>query len=60
MNFGGDIMNKNLEIELSERTRGKGVGFDRIRRITGYLVGGMERWGDGKKAEEHDRVSHKV
>ncbi|NLE69747.1 MAG: hypothetical protein GX611_06120, partial [Clostridiales bacterium] len=28
------------------------------RRITGYLVGTMDRWGDGKRAEEHDRVKH--
>ena len=32
--------------------------FDRIRRITGYLVGGMERWNDAKTAEERDRVKH--
>lgn len=32
--------------------------FQRIRRITGYLVGGMERWNDGKFSEEHDRVKH--
>lgn len=54
------MMNKNLEIEMSERLKGKGVGFVRIRRITGYIVDGMERWGDGKKAEEHDRVRHTV
>ena len=32
--------------------------FQRIRRITGYLVGDMSRWNDGKFAEEHDRVKH--
>lgn len=32
--------------------------FQRIRRITGYLVGDMKRWGDAKRAEEHDRVKH--
>lgn len=37
---------------------GKGVPFERIRRITGYLVGTMEKWNDAKKAEEHDRVKH--
>lgn len=37
---------------------GKGVGFERIRRITGYLVGTMDKWNDAKKAEEHDRVKH--
>lgn len=34
------------------------VPFDRIRRITGYLVGNMTRWNDGKRAEEADRVKH--
>lgn len=38
--------------------KGKGVGFERIRRITGYLVGTVERFNDGKKAEEKDRVKH--
>ena len=37
---------------------GKGVGFERIRRITGYLVGTMAQWNDAKKAEERDRVKH--
>lgn len=37
---------------------GKGVKFERIRRITGYLVGTVDRFNDGKKAEEHDRVKH--
>lgn len=32
--------------------------FDRIRRITGYLVGTLDRWNDAKKAEEKDRVKH--
>jgi ribonucleoside-triphosphate reductase len=36
------------------------MGFERIRRITGYLVGTMERWNDAKTAEEHDRVKHGV
>lgn len=34
------------------------VKFDRIRRITGYLVGNMDRWNNAKRAEEHDRVKH--
>ena len=37
---------------------GKDVKFERIRRITGYLVGTVERFNDGKEAEEHDRVKH--
>lgn len=32
--------------------------FERIRRITGYLVGSMESWNDAKTAEEHDRAKH--
>ena len=32
--------------------------FERIRRITGYLVGTIDRWNDAKRAEEHDRVKH--
>lgn len=34
------------------------VNFERIRRITGYLVGTMDRWNNGKRAEESDRVKH--
>lgn len=37
---------------------GKDIRFERIRRITGYLVGTMDKWNDAKKAEEHDRVKH--
>ena len=34
------------------------VKFERIRRITGYLVGTLERFNDAKRAEERDRVKH--
>ena len=37
---------------------GQGVKFERIRRITGYLVGTLDRWNNAKKAEERDRVKH--
>ncbi len=37
-----------------------GIGFERLRRITGYLVGSLERWNDAKKAEEKARVKHSV
>lgn len=37
---------------------GEGVGFERIRRITGYLVGTVDRFNNAKRAEEHDRVKH--
>ena len=38
-------------------TLGKGVDFERIRRITGYL-GTLDRFNNAKKAEEQDRVKH--
>lgn len=34
------------------------VKFERIRRITGYLVGTIDRWNNAKQAEEQDRVKH--
>ena len=37
---------------------GEGVRFERIRRITGYLVGTLERFNNAKKAEVKDRVKH--
>lgn len=39
-------------------TIGKDVGFDRIRRITGYLVGTVDRFNNAKRAEERDRIKH--
>ena len=39
---------------------GKGVKFERIRRITGYLVGSISRFNDAKRAEEKDRVKHSI
>ncbi len=43
---------------MSEKTVGEGVKFERIRRITGYLVGTTDRFNNGKRAEERDRVKH--
>ena len=37
---------------------GEGVKFDRIRRVTGYLVGTLDRFNNAKKAEVTDRVTH--
>lgn len=37
---------------------GEGIGFERIRRITGYLVGTVNRFNNSKKAEEKDRIKH--
>lgn len=41
-----------------ERAIGKGVKFQRIRRITGYLVGTTDRFNNAKQHEEKDRVKH--
>ena len=46
-------METNKEIKV-----GEGVKFERIRRITGYLVGTLERFNDAKYAEVKDRVTH--
>lgn len=43
---------------MTKNEIGRGVGFDRIRRITGYLVGTTARWNNAKRAEERDRVKH--
>ena len=45
-----DIKNKKMV--------GEGVKFERIRRITGYLVGTLDRFNNAKKAEVTDRVTH--
>jgi hypothetical protein len=37
---------------------GRGVRFCRIRRVTGYLVGTLDRFNNAKRAEERDRVKH--
>ena len=47
-----------MKEEKQEKLVGEGVGFDRIRSITGYLVGTVERFNNGKRAEERDRVKH--
>ena len=46
--------------EKAKKTKvvGEGVQFERIRRITGYLVGTLDRFNNAKKAEVTDRVTH--
>ena len=46
--------------EKTKRTKvvGEGVQFERIRRITGYLVGTLDRFNNAKKSEVSDRVTH--
>lgn len=51
--------NKNTNPQ-NEVMVGEGVGFERIRRITGYLVGTLDRFNDAKRAEESQRVKHEV
>lgn len=46
------------ECPRCHRTEDDGVRFERIRRITGYLVGTVERFNDAKRAEESERVKH--
>ena len=42
------------------RTEDEDVPFERIRRITGYLVGTLDRFNNAKKSEEHDRTKHNL
>ena len=51
------VITENIA-ETQDEKLGEGVGFERIRRITGYLVGTMDKWNDAKRAEERDRVKH--
>ncbi|MBQ9903009.1 MAG: hypothetical protein IJM51_11625 [Clostridia bacterium] len=46
------------EKTTEKKTIGEGIEFERIRRITGYLVGTVDRFNDAKRAEESDRVKH--
>lgn len=48
---------KEVEVK-EEKTVGEGVGFERIRRITGYLVGTLDRFNDAKRDEVERRVKH--
>ena len=49
---------EEVMLDNQDEKLGEGVGFERIRRITGYLVGTMDKWNDAKRAEERDRVKH--
>ncbi len=44
--------------EQNAQVIGQGVGFERTRRITGFLVGSVDRFNNAKRAEERDRVKH--
>lgn len=43
---------------MAGRTIGQDVGFERTRRITGFLVGTLDRFNNAKRQEERDRVKH--
>ena len=43
---------------VSEYERGKGIKFERLRRITGYITGDLNTWNTAKRAELADRVKH--
>ena len=47
-----------MTVKTKNEKLGQGVGFERIRRITGYLVGTLDRFNNAKRAEEKDRVKH--
>ena len=56
---------KTLDIHIDEEFADlnyelEPVPFERIRRITGYLVGTMDQWNSAKAAEEADRVKHSL
>ena len=47
-------------LQVKDGKVGENIKFERIRRITGYLVGTLDRFNDGKRAEEKDRVKHSL
>ena len=57
MTYGGTDMNNKVVKNVNGQV-GEGVEFERIRRITGYLVGTLDRFNNGKRAEVQDRVKH--
>ena len=50
----------NAKVRNVDGKVGKGVKFERIRRITGYLVGTIDRFNDAKASEVKERVKHGV
>ena len=50
-------MNNN-KVKNVDGKVGEGVDFERIRRITGYLVGTLDRFGNAKRSEVEQRVKH--
>lgn len=54
------LLSRSNEEEVKEMKAmvGEGVTFERTRRITGYLVGTLDRFNNAKRSEEKDRVKH--
>ena len=50
--------NRKSDGKMEKKNDGLNVGFERIRRVTGYLAGDVKRFNNGKRAEEKDRVKH--
>ena len=50
----------NTKVKNVDGKVGEGVRFERIRRITGYLVGTLDRFNDAKVSEVKDRVKHGI
>ena len=55
----GGCMNNSKVKNIGGKV-GEGVKFERIRRITGYLVGTIDRFNDAKAKEVKDRVKHGI
>lgn len=63
--YGDKLVGLKIEVENDDEVTltyilKNDVPFERIRRITGYLVGTLDKWNDAKRAEERDRVKHTV
>ena len=61
--YGDNLVGLKIDVENNDEvtltyTLANNVPFERIRRITGYLVGTIDKWNDAKRAEERDRVKH--
>lgn len=60
--YGAQLKGVEVEIDGDEAVLhyhlSDPVPFERVRRITGYLVGTLDKWNDAKRAEERDRVKH--
>ena len=58
LDLGHEHAGQNLGPRHMNDENDADIGFERIRRITGYLVGTLDRFNNGKRAEEADRIKH--